>query len=118
MVSERVRGSEPTRGLGMCDEPGGLTMSKRIVFLTMICAVALCVAPIMYGQATGSFSGTVSDKSGSAIVGATVTAISEGTGQSREAKTDDAGHYQIPLLPVANYTLHIEFQGFQTAEER
>jgi Carboxypeptidase regulatory-like domain len=102
----------------MCDEPGGLTMSKRIVFLTMICAVALCVAPIMYGQATGSFSGTVSDKSGSAIVGATVTAISEGTGQSREAKTDDAGHYQIPLLPVANYTLHIEFQGFQTAEER
>jgi hypothetical protein len=72
----------------------------------------------MYGQAIGSFSGTVTDKSGSVITGATVKAISEGTGQSREAKTDDAGHFLIPLLPVANYTLHVEFQGFQTTEER
>jgi Carboxypeptidase regulatory-like domain len=72
----------------------------------------------MYGQATGSFSGTVTDKSGSVIVGAAVKAISEATGQSREAKTDDAGHYLIPLLPPANYTLHVEFQGFQTTEQR
>src|SRR5580658_9374676 len=93
-------------------------MSKRIVFFAIFCMAALCIPPIMYGQATGSFSGTVTDKSGSVVVGATVRAISEGTGQSREAKTDDAGHYQIPLLPVANYTLHVEFSGFQTTEER
>ncbi len=93
-------------------------MNKRIVFLASLCVAALCVPSMTYGQATGSFSGTVSDKSGSVIVGATVKAISEGTGQSREAKSDDAGHYLIPLLPVANYTLHVEFQGFQTTEER
>jgi hypothetical protein len=72
----------------------------------------------MYGQATGSFSGTVADKSGSVISGATVKATSESTGLSREAKTDDAGHYLIPLLPVAVYTLHVEYQGFQTTEQR
>jgi Carboxypeptidase regulatory-like domain len=94
------------------------TMSKTIVFFAIFCMAALCIPPTMYGQATGSFSGTVTDKSGSVIAGATVKAISEGTGQSREAKTDDAGHYLIPLLPVANYTLHVEFQGFQTTEER
>jgi hypothetical protein len=93
-------------------------MSKRILFVVIACSVALCLSPVVYGQATGSFSGTVADKSGSVIVGATVRAISEGTGQSREAKTDDAGHYQIPLLPIANYTLHVEFQGFQTTEQR
>ncbi len=52
------------------------------------------------------------------ISGATVKATSESTGLSREAKTDDAGHYLIPLLPVAVYTLHVEYQGFQTAEQR
>jgi hypothetical protein len=93
-------------------------MSKTIVFFAIFCTAALCIPSALYGQATGSFSGTVTDKSGSTIAGATVKAISEGTGQSREAKTDDAGHYLIPLLPVANYTLHVEFQGFQTTEQR
>jgi hypothetical protein len=73
---------------------------------------------MLYAQATGSLSGTVLDKSGSAISGASVTAISQGTGVSRESKTDDAGHYLIPLLPVGIYTLRVEFQGFQTVESK
>jgi Carboxypeptidase regulatory-like domain len=93
-------------------------VSKRITFFVMLCLVALALSPRMYGQATGGFSGTVSDKSGSVISGASVKATSESTGLSREAKTDDAGHYLIPLLPVAVYTLHVEYQGFQTTEQR
>ena len=50
--------------------------------------------------------------------GATVRAISQGTGVSREAKTDDSGHYLIPLLPVAFYTIRVESQGFQTSEQK
>jgi len=72
----------------------------------------------MYGQAIGSFSGTVTDKSGSTIAGATVRATSDATGLFREVKTDETGHYLIPLLPAANYTVHVEFQGFQTTEQR
>jgi hypothetical protein len=94
------------------------TVIRKIFVVALLCVAGLCFSPMVYGQATGSFSGTVTDNSGSVIAGATVRAISESTGQSREAKTDDAGHYLIPLLPVANYTLHIEFQGFQTAEQR
>jgi hypothetical protein len=93
-------------------------MIKRILFAVAACAVGLCLSQVTYGQATGSFSGTVSDKSGSVIAGATVKAISESTGQPRETKTDDSGHYSIPLLPAANYTVHVEFQGFQTTEQR
>jgi len=93
-------------------------MSKRAFLTVMACAVVLLVPSFTYGQARGSFSGTVTDKTGSVIAGATVKAISEGTGASREAKTDDAGHYLIPLLPVANYTLRVEFQGFQTVERK
>jgi hypothetical protein len=93
-------------------------MKFRMLFLLLVCTLALSVSPALFGQATGSFSGTVVDKSGSAVSGATVTATSQGTGVSRQAKTDDAGHYLIPLLPVSIYTLRVEFQGFQTAENK
>jgi hypothetical protein len=80
--------------------------------------VVLCASPLLYGQATGSFSGSVSDKSGAVISGASVTATSQATGVSRQSKTDDAGHYLIPLLPVGIYTLRVEFQGFRAAETK
>src|SRR5216684_4224978 len=102
----------------MSEGKGCLMIGKRLFWAVMACTVGLCIPSIMYGQATGSFSGTVTDKTGSVIAGVTVKAISEGTGASREAKTDDAGHYLIPLLPVANYTLRVEFQGFQTVERK
>src|SRR5690348_4747967 len=93
-------------------------MRFRVLILLSVFSLALCLSPALYGQASGSFSGTVLDKSGSAIAGATVTATSQGTGVSRQAKTDGAGHYLIPLLPVSIYTLRVEFQGFQTVETK
>jgi hypothetical protein len=91
---------------------------KKLLWAFFGMTLALVCAPTGYGQATGSFSGTVLDKSGSVISGASVTATSQRTGVSRDAKTDDAGHYLIPLLPVGIYTLRVEFQSFQTAETK
>src|SRR5277367_2169756 len=93
-------------------------MRFRILCLLTVCTIALSVSPALYGQAAGSFSGTVTDKSGSAIAGATVTATSQGTGVSRQAKTDEAGHYLIPLLPASIFTVRVEFQGFQSVENK
>ena len=90
-------------------------MSKRFLFAVVVCfAVLCCCGQRAYGQATGSFLGTVTDKSGSAISGATVTVTSQGTGATRQTITDDAGHYNINLLPVTVYTVRVEFKGFQT----
>ena len=47
-----------------------------------------------------------------------MTATSQATGLARDGKTDTAGHYRIPLLPVGNYTLHIDAAGFQSAEAK
>jgi hypothetical protein len=93
-------------------------MRFRIFFLLLLCALALSVSPALYGQANGSFSGTVVDKSGSPISGATVTVISQTTGASREAITDETGHYLVPLLPVSTYTVRVEYKGFQTVETK
>ncbi len=91
---------------------------KKLFCACFVMALGMCFAATAWGQAIGSFSGTVIDKSGSAVSGATVTATNQGTGVSREAKTDDSGHYLIPLLPVGIYTLRVEFSGFQTVESK
>jgi hypothetical protein len=93
-----------------------LTKRALLVAVSGLLVVSFC--PRLYAQATGSFSGTVSDKGGAVIPGATVKATSQGTGLTREAKTDDSGHYLIPLLAVSYYTIRVESQGFQTTEQK
>jgi hypothetical protein len=92
--------------------------SHKILLLMVVCVFALMTSPVMHGQATGSFSGNVLDKSGAAVPGATVTVTSQGTGLARDAKTDNAGHYLIPLLAVGFYTVHVDASGFQSAESK
>ncbi|MGA2849927.1 MAG: carboxypeptidase-like regulatory domain-containing protein [Terracidiphilus sp.] len=88
------------------------------LLLPILFVFALILSPNLHAQATGSFSGNVLDKSGSALPGATVTATSEATGLARETKTDSTGHYLIPLLPVDNYTVRVDAAGFQSAASK
>lgn len=94
-------------------------MRSTRLFAVLFClAICLSGSSLLYGQATGSFAGTVSDKAGAVIAGATVRITSEATGLTRDAKTDDSGHYLVPLLPVAFFTIHVEAPGFSAAEQR
>ena len=86
--------------------------------LLIVIVLILSVCPLLYSQANGSFSGTVTDKTGSVVAGASVKITSQETGVSREAKTDDTGHFLVPLLPVSTYVIHVEAQGFQTTEQK
>jgi len=90
-------------------------VKKSYCLVVFFVAVLLCCSSA-HGQATGGFSGTVTDKSGAVISGAKVTATSQGTGIAREANTDEVGHYVINLLHVGVYTLRVESAGFQAAE--
>ena len=92
--------------------------SKKVLWSAMLCSVMLFVCPMLFGQANGSFSGTVTDRSGSVITGAKVTITSQGTGVARESTTDASGHFVVPFLPVASYTLKVEAHGFQTVEQK
>src|SRR6202795_4972573 len=92
-------------------------LKRKALLVAVLCSVfSLC--PLLYGQANGSLSGTVTDKTGSVVAGATVKITSQGTGLTREVKTDGSGHYLAPLLPVAFYTIRVESQGFQTTEQK
>ena len=87
-------------------------LSKRARLAVFACSLACVFTSLLHGQATGSFSGTISDKAGAVIGGASVRITSESTGLVRESKSDDSGHYLIPLLPVAFYTIRVEAAGF------
>jgi Carboxypeptidase regulatory-like domain len=92
--------------------------NKKALLVGCCCFLVFSLSSLLYGQASGSFSGSVSDKAGAVVPGATVKATSQGTGVSREAKTDDSGHYLIPLLPVAFYTIRVDAQGFGPVEQK
>jgi hypothetical protein len=93
-------------------------LNKKALLLVFCCSLLLTMSPLLYGQATGSFSGTIEDKTGSVISGATVRVISQGTAAERETKADDTGHYLIPLVPIGNYTIRVQSQGFQPVEQK
>src|SRR5271156_5318309 len=93
-------------------------LTKRVLLAVFFCSLIGSICPLLYGQASGSFSGTVSDKAGAVVSAATVKVTSQGTGVSRVATTDDSGHYLIPLLPVAFYTIRVESPGFQASEQK
>src|ERR1700676_1442872 len=93
-------------------------MLKRKALLAAVLCSVFSLRPLLYGQANGSLSGTVADKTGSVVAGATVRITSQGTSLTREVKTDGSGHYLAPLLPVAFYTIRVEPQGFQTTEQK
>ncbi len=46
-----------------------------------------------------------------------VKATAQATGVVRESKTDDTGHYLMPLLPIGDYTIRVDSPGFGPAEQ-
>jgi len=94
------------------------TKLHKAFFLLIFCFIALVSSLPLHGQAAGSFSGNVVDKSGSSVPGADVTVVSPATGLTRTSKTDSGGHYLIPLLPAATYTVRVDAAGFQSAASK
>jgi hypothetical protein len=96
-------------------ETAAVTKVHRAFLLLLLIFMAFAAAPASFAQATASFSGTVTDKSGSALVGANVKVTSTTTGFQREIRTDQTGHFLVPLLPVGIYTVRVDDAGFQSA---
>jgi hypothetical protein len=90
--------------------------SQKARFALVLCSLVGLFSPLLHGQATGSFSGTVSDNSGAVVAGAKVTVTAQATNVSRDAITDATGHFLIPLLGVADYAIKVQATGFKPSE--
>lgn len=61
---------------------------------------------------TGAINGVVTDSTGAALPGATVTLVQDGTGQIKTVKSDAAGRYSSDLMKPGKYTVSAESQNF------
>ncbi len=67
---------------------------------------------------TGRIVGNVTDPGGSAIPGAKITLTNDNTGEARVDTSDPNGDFSFPAVPVGNYSVRVEGQGFQSYVQR
>jgi hypothetical protein len=89
------------------------TRFKNSVLLTLL-GVLLAFPLAMHAQTYyGTIVGNVTDASGAAVPGATVSVINTGTNNTSTAITSQTGSYQVPQLPVGTYAVHIKSGNFK-----
>lgn len=66
----------------------------------------------------GTIEGTISDESGAALPGVSVTVSNLDTGDTRVVVTNEGGVYRAPLLPLGRYRVAVELQGFKKFEQQ
>lgn len=84
-------------------------MSRTAVAL----AVLLVLAPLPAQETRGSINGVITDSSGAAVAGASVTFTNVQTGVSAETKTNDSGVYTVLYLLAGQYRVAVEAPGFK-----
>lgn len=77
----------------------------------------LFTAPMEAQSFRGAIIGTVTDQTGGPIAGADVTVNNIGTDLSRTVKTDDAGNFSVPELPLGSYKVIAEKPGFTSVTQ-
>ena len=75
-------------------------------------ALALAAAPASAQTFRGTILGTVTDTSGGSIADASVSVDNTGTGLVRTTITASDGSYFVPELPIGNYQVTIQKDGF------
>ena len=84
---------------------------QRVLLLGMF---ILSLGQFLPAQSTyGSISGTVTDASGAAVVGAQATLTNVGTGEKRTQPTGSEGLYSFVNVIPGQYRIDIEQQGFK-----
>ncbi len=97
----------------MVSNPWG---ASRVPFLVVafIAAMGVLAPSHVSAQAvTGTLLGNVTDSTGAAVPGATVTALETGTNVSRTAVTNETGYFIFPSLLNGTYNVDAELQGFK-----
>ncbi len=90
-----------------------MSHAKTIRFAALFLFVLLLPLGAFAQSSNGSISGSVTDANGGALPGVTVTATNAATGATRSVVSNGVGHYEIPLLPPATYSVVAELAGFQ-----
>src|SRR6185295_6110307 len=95
------------------------SLAKVVSRLGLVVSAALVLSATAAAQ-TGlaTVTGIVSDASGGAIPGLTVSAVNQATNIAYTGVTNAAGNYIITGIPIGAYVISAELQGFKGAQSR
>jgi hypothetical protein len=90
---------------------------RRFFLLFSICSILF--APRLFAQTgTTSLRGTILDKSGASVAGATVTLTDNSVGLQRNVVSSSTGAYEFVSLAPGTYSLKVESPGFRAYEQK
>jgi hypothetical protein len=92
---------------------------QRRFCLPLLAALAFLFVTVAQAQVdTANLTGLVTDPSGAAIQNARVEVSNAATGYTRKASTDSSGYYFFQNLPIGEYRLSVENQGFDSVRSQ
>ncbi|MCU1298551.1 MAG: Oar protein, partial [Acidobacteriaceae bacterium] len=83
---------------------------------SLIVGICLLCAPGVAQNSTGRILGSVTDQSGAALSGATISITDLARGTTRTLTTDGSGEYAAPDLVPGAYKVRAEAKGFKSVE--
>ncbi|MCL1894749.1 MAG: carboxypeptidase-like regulatory domain-containing protein, partial [Holophagaceae bacterium] len=87
-------------------------MKSGINAITLTIACIVAGVPMVAQVTTGSLVGTVRDRDGKAIEGATIIASSPNLMSRRTTRSDAQGNWQMALLPPGEYKVVFSLGGY------
>ncbi len=112
---ERSRRAERAVG-GRKQVPSNRCRSMMPLVLALFASLLLFGGSAL-GSVTASITGTVTDPSGAALVGATVTATNVETGIAQTLHTNQQGYFTFPSLALGHYDVEVQQSGFRPFHE-
>jgi hypothetical protein len=106
--------SEKPRRLRSIVQSRSLSTKVSFLFVVLLLVSIPALSQINFGRILG----TVTDSSGGAISGATLTIADVQTGASQHLTTESDGGFVAPALPPGTYSVRAEARGFKTAEHQ
>ncbi|HEY2468298.1 MAG TPA: TonB-dependent receptor [Terracidiphilus sp.] len=94
-------------------------MTRRMqAVLTACLGIGIAILPLAANAQAiyGSVNGTVTDASGAAVPGATITVTDEAKGTSVTVKSNESGNYTVEHMIPDLYTIKVEAAGFKGFE--
>ncbi len=91
-----------------------MKISKTFAHVCILAILTMSGGSLLFAQSdVGTITGFVKDPSGAVVPNAKVVIKSDATGEEHAVTTDASGHYTVPNLLPATYTLSATAPGFK-----
>ncbi len=90
-----------------------MSFKTILTIFALVFSLSALTSSVRAQGTTSRITGTVTDGSGAAVAGATVTLTNEGTNVSSTTETSDSGIYTFDLIQIGNYSVSVEKAGFK-----